>query len=129
VGARAALIKNTLAANALRGAGFEPLVPLLHGRCLVAAGDADVDTAKTLLSLTKSVPQLMVLGAMLDQRLLLHGPQVAKLAKLPAREVVHADLISAMAPGTALQIPNPAAHLLAVLQAREAARGDGGDPP
>ena len=83
--------------------------------------------------------QFVLLGAVLDSRLLLQWEEMDRLAGLPPPEQaralhlhahpplqppphaqVHSAMVSAMLPGSALQIPSPAAHLLAVLQAREA---------
>ena len=43
---------------------------------------------------------------------------VERLAQLPAPEVLHAQLVSQMMPGAALQVPNVAAYLVGVLQMR-----------
>lgn len=54
--------------------------------------------------------------------------QVERLANLPAAEVVHRDMIAQMLPGTVLQVPSPAAYLVALLQQHSASstRDDGG---
>ena len=41
--------------------------------------------------------------------------QVERLAKLPPAEVVYSNLVSQMLPGSVLRVPNPAAHLVALL--------------
>lgn len=37
------------------------------------------------------------------------------MAKLPPAEVVYSNLVSQMLPGSVLRVPNPAAHLVALL--------------
>jgi hypothetical protein len=45
---------------------------------------------------------------------------VERLAKLPAAEIVYRDMIAQMLPGTVLQVPSPAAYLVALLQQHSA---------
>ena len=90
--------KNSLAKIALERAGKPSLVPLVSGRVAIAAGDADVGVAKALMALQKKVPSFFVLGATLGERTL-EWSDVERLAKLPPREEVFADLLAQIMPG------------------------------
>lgn len=125
-GASFNIVKNSLMALGFERAGFEPLKPLLRGKVAIASGDADVAIAKTLLSLSKKVPDFTILGAMLNQSLLLQYDEVDRLAKLPPAEIVHRDLIAQMMPGTLLQVPNVAAYLVALMQQHSSSPNDSG---
>ena len=124
--------KNSLAKIALERAGKPSLVPLVSGRVAIAAGDADVGVAKALMALQKKVPSFFVLGATLGERTL-EWSDVERLAKLPPREEVFADLLAQIMPGGRLQVPQlveqqlagpvfalgaPGAALLQLLEAR-----------
>ena len=43
--------------------------------------------------------------------------EVEKLAKFPSADVVHAQMITKMMPGSSLRVPNVAAYLVTVLNA------------
>ena len=67
-------------------------------------GDDDVGVAKALMALQKKVPSFFVLGATLGERTL-EWSDVERLAKLPPREEVFADLLAQIMPGGRLQVP------------------------
>ena len=130
VGASTSFIKNSLVRRALADSPLAPLVPLVRGPAAVIAGDADAAIAERLLALGKASADFFLLGAVLQQRLLLQHTEIERLATLPPAQTVHSELIAAMQPGGCLQIPgpphvlrlpNPAQYLLALLEAH--ARG------
>mmetsp|Transcript_10456 Transcript_10456/g.33590 ORF Transcript_10456/g.33590 Transcript_10456/m.33590 type:complete len:202 (+) Transcript_10456:27-632(+) len=109
------VVKNSLLGLGMRNAGLDALVPLLRGKVAVAVGDDEVALAQTLLGASKKVPDFFVLGAVLQSRRVLRHTEVERLAKLPPAEVVYSNLVSQMLPGRVLRVPNPAAHLVALL--------------
>ena len=122
-GATVRFQKNSLGRIGLKDAGLEPLVKFVKGPVALIAGDAEMPLAKAIQGLSKKINNWIVMGAMLDGRILLEWSDVDYLSKLPAPEIVHRDLIMQIQPGTALQVPNPAAYLVAILQQRESSLG------
>jgi ribosomal protein L10 len=61
-------VKNSLTAKGLEAAGAHDLAPLLRGNTLLATGPDEVPIAAALHSLSKSVPNFVVLGALLNSR-------------------------------------------------------------
>ena len=120
VGATVNLSRNTLKAKGLEMLGDDAmkLAPLLRGKTLLACGPAEVPMAKQLLALEKALPEFVVLGALLNGSRILQARDVDKLSKLPPLDELHVQMVSQMLPGTALQVPNVAAYLCSVLQAR-----------
>lgn len=68
--------KNSLTAKGLEQANpaAAELAPLLRGMTALATGPAEVPLAKTLLSLSKSIPDFFVLGALVNQQRVLQVP-------------------------------------------------------
>ena len=124
--AKMTVIRNTLKVMALKAEGLGELVPLVSGSVAVCAGDSNVKLAKALIGLSKKNPNFFALGGVLAQRQVVEAADLTKLAKMPPREQVMASLVSAMLPGSVLQIPSPAMGLAAVLQAH-VANLEGGD--
>ena len=118
--AKMTVIRNTLKVMALKAEGLGELVPLVSGSVAVCAGDSNVKLAKALIGLSKKNPNFFALGGVLAQRQVVEAADLIKLAKMPPREQVMASLVSAMLPGSVLQIPSPAMGLAAVLQAHVA---------
>mmetsp|Transcript_19548 Transcript_19548/g.32621 ORF Transcript_19548/g.32621 Transcript_19548/m.32621 type:complete len:211 (-) Transcript_19548:218-850(-) len=116
VGASSCIMKASLGRRAFLECSAEPLASVIKGPTAVVAGDNDVGLAQKLLVISRKVPEFIVLGALLDCRLVLEYTDVERLARLPPAEVVHRNLIAQMMPGTVLQVPNPAQYLVAVLQ-------------
>uniref|UniRef100_A0A7S0L3T5 50S ribosomal protein L10 n=1 Tax=Coccolithus braarudii TaxID=221442 RepID=A0A7S0L3T5_9EUKA len=136
VGASTSFLKNSLMRRYLVSSRLAPLAPLVRGQTAVIAGNADVGLAEQLVAVGKKSPNFFVLGAMLEQRLLLQHTDVERLSRLPPKEVVYKELIEQMLPGRflqvpgpaqVLQIPNPAQYLLSLLQAH-AAQSEGTPP-
>ena len=115
--ARMTVIKNSMKARALEAEGLGALVPLMQGRVAICAGDDNAKLSKALLTLGKKNPNFFPLGGLLAQRQVVEASDLAKLAKMPPRDEVYGAMISAMMPGSVLQIPSPAIGLAAVLQA------------
>lgn len=127
IGASVNFTKNTLVGKGLEVLGPEAqrFAPLLRGRTVLACGPAEVPLAKHLLSLEKKMPGFHLLGALLDSQRILQVDEIDRLAKLPPLEEMQSQMVSAMMPGTALQVPNVAAYLVNVLQMRVDAMRDG----
>ena len=115
--------RNSLTRVGLERAGMHALTPLCRGTSALASGPNEVQLAKTLLELNKELPNFFVLGAMLNRQRLLEYTDVERLAKLPPLDVVQAQMVSSMMPGSALQVPNVAAYLVSVLSAHVEAQG------
>ena len=120
------VIRNTLKVRALEAEGLGELTPLVTGSVAVCAGDSSDKLAKALIGISKKNPNFFALGGVLAQRQVVEAADLTKLAKMPPREQVMGSLVSAMLPGSVLQIPSPAMGLAAVLQAH-VANVEGGD--
>ena len=124
--AKMTVIRNTLKVRALEAEGLGELTPLVTGSVAVCAGDSSDKLAKALIGISKKNPNFFALGGVLAQRQVVEAADLTKLAKMPPREQVMGSLVSAMLPGSVLQIPSPAMGLAAVLQAH-VANVEGGD--
>jgi len=115
-------LKNTLKGMGLRqlGGEFESLLPLLRGKTMLVCGPTDgaacVPLAKQLLALEKTYPDFYVLGALHHSTRILQLAEIERLSKLPPADEVHAKLVSALMPGSSLQVPSVAAMLVGLLQ-------------
>ncbi len=88
--------KNTLLRRAVDGTAFEALKDEFKGSTAVAVSyDDPVAPAKALVEFAKDNPQLEIRNAALEGKILSSADLVA-LAKLPAREVLLAQLMSVM---------------------------------
>ena len=126
--AKMMVIRNTLKVRALKAEGLDALVPLVSGSVAVCAGDSNVKLAKAFIGIGKKNTNFFALGGMLAQRQVVEASDLTKLATMPPREQVMAAMVSAMLPGSVLQIPSPAIGLVAVLQAHVAnGEGDAGE--
>lgn len=94
-GAEYRVVKNTLAKRAAKGTGFENLEGLLSGPTGLATSKDPVAPAKVLAEFAKGNPKLVLLGGVLDGKML--TPEgIQELAKLPSREVLLAQLMGVM---------------------------------
>lgn len=86
--------KNTLAKLAIQGTPREVLGPVLEGPTAFVFGYGDaVKTAKTLTDVIRIQRlQLPIRGGLLGDRFL-SGPDVARLAELPSRDVLVAQVV------------------------------------
>ena len=85
--------KNTLIRFAAQRVGRDAMVPQLVGPTALALGYGDpVDAAKALREALRAMRTLSVRGAVLDNRLL-SPEEVNRLAELPSREVLLAQLV------------------------------------
>jgi large subunit ribosomal protein L10 len=91
------VVKNTLAKIAAADAGVEGLDELLQGPTAIAYCHGDpVRVAKTIQDFIKEKKKAAVRGGKL-QRSMLTAPEVEKLAALPSREQLIAQLVGAIA--------------------------------
>jgi len=91
------VVKNTLAKIAAQDAGVEGLDELLQGPTAIAYCHGDpVRVAKTIQDFIKEKKKAAVRGGRL-QRSLLSAPDVEKLASLPSREQLIAQVVGAIA--------------------------------
>jgi large subunit ribosomal protein L10 len=129
------VVKNTLTKIAAAQAGVTTeLTDLLEGPSAIAfvQGDA-VETARGLRDFSRTYPQLVIKGGVLDGRPL-KPADIVKLADLEPREVLLAKLAGAMkaslagAAATFNALPAQLARLLAALEEKRAAEGAGGPP-
>ncbi len=91
------VVKNTLARFAAKEAGKEELMAVVEGPTAIAFGYGDVvQPAKALSDYVRtSRTPLSVRGALLDRRVL-SAEEVQALSTLPSKEVLVANLMSAM---------------------------------
>ncbi len=112
------VVKNTLAKIAAADASVEGLDELLQGPTAIAYCHGDpVRVAKTIQDFIKEKKKATVRGAKL-QRSLLTAPDVEKLATLPSREQLLAQLVGAIAAplqGLANALNGPIRGLVVVL--------------
>jgi len=91
------VVKNRLARIAAKEAGRDSLVPLLDGPTGLATGGADeVALARAFLDATRTYRTVVVRGGVIGNRMF-DGTAVTKLATLPPREVLLAQLAGGFA--------------------------------
>ena len=131
-GARLTVVKNTLTRRAAEEAGTDALLALLEGPTAIAFVEADGDpvaVAKALADAAKDTKVLALRGGLLSGQTL-SGADVEELAKLPAADVVKAQLVGVIvAPLTQLAalIAAPLRDLVGLIDARIAQLEEGGD--
>ena len=131
-GARLTVVKNTLTRRAAEEAGAEAILALLEGPTAIAFVEAEGDpvaVAKALADAAKDTKVLALRGGLLAGQTLT-GADVEELAKLPAPEVVKAQLVGVIvAPLTQLAalIAAPVRDLVGLIDARIAQLEEGGD--
>ncbi len=97
VGGDYKVFKNTLVRRAVDGGEHQPLQSLLVGPTALAFVHGDVSAvAKALRDFSRTRPNLVVKGGMLDGNLLSAG-ELTALADLPSRDVLLAQLAGAIA--------------------------------
>jgi large subunit ribosomal protein L10 len=127
------VVKNTLTKIAATEAGVTTeLTNLLSGPSAIAFVQGDVvEAAKGLRDFARANPLLVIKGGVLDGKPLTPD-EIVKLADLESREVLLAKLAGAMkasmagAAATFAAMPTQMARLLAALEQKKAAEGDGG---
>ncbi len=96
-GIRYHVVKNRLARIAARQAGVDELTSLLSGPSAVALGEGDeARFARAFLDATRPYRAVVVRGAVVHGRQL-GAAEVSRLAALPSRDVLLAQLAGAMA--------------------------------
>jgi large subunit ribosomal protein L10 len=131
-GARLTVVKNTLTRRAAEEAGTEAILALLEGPTAIAFVEAEGDpvaVAKALADAAKDTKVLALRGGLLSGQTLT-GADVEELAKLPAPEVVKAQLVGAIvAPLTQLLalLAAPLRDIVGLVDARIAQLEEGGD--
>lgn len=127
------VVKNTLTKIAATEAGVSSeLTDLLSGPSAIAFVEGDVvEAARGLRDFSRANPLLVIKGGVLDGKPL-NPDEIVRLADLESREVLLAKLAGAMkaslagAAATFSALPAQMARLLAALEAKRAAEGDGG---
>ncbi len=131
-GARLTVVKNTLTRRAAEEAGTDAILALLEGPTAIAFVEAEGDpvaVAKALADAAKDTKVLALRGGLLSGQTLT-GADVEELAKLPAPEVVKAQLVGVMVaplPQLAALIAAPVRDLVGLIDARIAQLEEGGD--
>jgi large subunit ribosomal protein L10 len=126
------VVKNTLTKIAANEAGVtSELTDMLTGPSAIAFVHGDVvEAAKGLRDFAKTYPLLVIKGGVLDGKAL-KPAEIVKLADLEPREVLLAKLAGAMkasmagAAATFAALPSQMARLLAALEQKRSAEGDG----
>jgi len=133
-GARFTVVKNTLTRRAAEAAGADALLALLEGPSAIAFLESDGDpvaVAKALGNAARTTRILAVRGGVLEGRAIT-ADDVENLAKLPAADVLRAQVVGAVAgPLTTVVglFTAPLRDLVGVLDARiEQVRADGEEP-
>jgi large subunit ribosomal protein L10 len=130
-----AVVKNTLTKIAATQAGVTTeLIDLLEGPSAIAFVEGDaVETARGLRDFARTYPQLVLKGGVLEGKPL-KPDDIIKLADLEPKEVLLAKLAGAMkaslagAAATFNALPAQMARLLAALEEKRGASGDGPAP-
>jgi large subunit ribosomal protein L10 len=89
------VVKNRLMRIAAAEANVEALSPLLTGPTAIAFGTDEATTAKAVLDATRPYRLVKVKGAVLGHRAI-DGDAVVRLAALPSRDVLQAQLAGAL---------------------------------
>ena len=98
-GARYSVVKNTLTRRAAEAAGADTLLALLEGPSAIAfleSGGDPVAVAKALGNAARTTRILTIKGGVLDGRAIT-AEDVENLAKLPPTDVLHAQIVGALA--------------------------------
>jgi large subunit ribosomal protein L10 len=134
-GARFSVVKNTLTRRAAEAAGADALLALLEGPSAIAFLEADGDpvaVAKALGAVARSTRILTIRGGVLDGSAIA-ADDVENLARLPAADVLHGQVVGALAgPLTTVVglFTAPLRDLVGVLDARiEQLRAEGEAEP
>lgn len=134
-GARARVVKNTLARRALADSPFAPLAEGLSGPLIYGAGPDPAALAKAFREAAKANEKLLLRGGALKDAAL-DAAAVTALADLPGRAQLLAQLAATMnAPATQLvrtlnEVPARFARALAAVRdAKQAAGEAAGTPP
>jgi large subunit ribosomal protein L10 len=134
-GARFSVVKNTLTRRAAEAAGADALLALLEGPTAIAFLETEGDpiaVAKALGAAARTTRVLSVKGGVLEGSPITAG-EIENLAKLPAAEVLRAQVVGALAgPLTAVVglFTAPLRDLVGVLDARiEQLRAEGAAEP
>jgi large subunit ribosomal protein L10 len=134
-GARFTVVKNTLTRRAAEAAGADALLALLEGPSAIAFLESDGDpvaVAKALGNAARTTRILAVRGGVLEGRAIT-ADDVENLAKLPATDVLRAQVVGALAgPLTTVVglFTAPLRDLVGVLDARiEQLRANGEETP
>jgi large subunit ribosomal protein L10 len=131
-GARFSVVKNTLTRRAAEEAGVDALLALLEGPSAIAFLESDGDpvaVAKALGDAARTTRILTVRGGVLEGSPM-SAEDVANLARLPAADVLQAQLVGALAAPLATVVglfTAPLRDLVGVLDARiEQLKAQGG---
>ena len=131
-GARFSVVKNTLTRRAAEDAGVDALLALLEGPSAIAFLEADGDAvavAKALGAVARSTRVLAIRGGILEGTAI-SADDVANLGRLPAPEVLQAQLLGALAAPITTVVglfAAPLRDLVGVLDARiEQLKAQGG---
>jgi large subunit ribosomal protein L10 len=123
-GARFAVVKNTLTRRAAEEAGTDQLLALLEGPTAIAFLESDGDpvaVAKALATAARETQQVLVIRGGIMEGRTISEEDVQNLAKLPAADVLRAQLVGAIAApmATVVGLFNaPLRDIVGVLQAR-----------
>ena len=91
------LVKNSLAKRVVAGTKLESVGSLLAGNCALAwGGDSIVDVAKLLVAKVKTLPKLIIKGAVMEGNVL-DATQAAELSKMPTKAELRSSLVAAVA--------------------------------
>ena len=128
VGARYAVVKNTLAKRAVAGTSFEALKDQFKGTTALAYTAKDpVALAKALTTFTKTVPTMSIKAAVVQGRAVAPAA-VGELANLPSKPELYAKLLFVLqAPMQQLVTSAVPRNLMNVLVAAEKKRGGGAE--
>ena len=121
-GARFSVVKNSLTKRAAESAGIEPLLALLEGPTAIAFLETDGDPVAVAKALDDAVrAETITLKGGLLEGAEIGADDLKQLAKLPPAEILHAQLVSAVAgPVTAIVglFTAPMRELVGVIDAR-----------
>ncbi len=121
VGARYAVVKNTVLRKVVKDLGFPPMDEVAVGQSAIVVGQSDVcAAAKILKNFSAEFSKPKIRGGILDGALL-SVEQVKALGDLPSREVLLAQLLGLLnTPATRLAsvISAPGGQLARVVQAK-----------
>jgi large subunit ribosomal protein L10 len=131
-GARFSVVKNTLTRRAAEAAGADALLALLEGPSAIAFLESEGDpvaVAKALGNAARTTRILSVRGGVLEG-VAITGDDIANLAKLPATDVLRAQVVGAIAAPLTTVVglfTAPLRDLVGILDARIEQLGGQGD--
>ncbi len=126
--AKVSVLKNSLAAKALKGTKLEPLCSKFEGSvAMVYGGESVVNVARSLIETVKEIENLKFVGAVMDG-IVFEADQIDALSKYPTKVEAQGQVVTIiLSPARKLvgQIVGPGRKIASLVKAIEEKKKDG----